>query len=93
MQKIKKKKIRIKTKTTVNYVIQRKNQNKEALLTKRIDIRPKISNKIKQTNPETNYYDPTTAPSPIPNYHVLNPSEKQLNKWETQHDIEIEKEK
>ena len=36
-----KKKIRIKTKTTVNYVIQRKNQNKEALLTKRIDIRPK----------------------------------------------------
>ena len=37
-----KKKIRIKTKTTVNYVIQRKNQNKEALLTKRIDIRPKM---------------------------------------------------
>ena len=43
MQKIKKKKKnRIKTKTTVNYVIQRKNQNKEALLTKRIDIRPKM---------------------------------------------------
>ena len=37
-----KKRIRIKTKTTVNYVIQRKNQNKEALLTKRIDIRPKM---------------------------------------------------
>ena len=37
-----KKRIRIKTKTMVNYVIQRKNQNKEALLTKRIDIRPKM---------------------------------------------------
>ena len=85
MQKIKKKKKQnqdknngklcdTKKKTEQGSIINEKNRYQTK------DVRPKISNEIKQTNPETNYYDPTTASSPIPSYHVLNPSEKHLNK-------------
>ena len=76
----------ILTTTIINPIIKKKEGKKE----KR---RPKILTEIKQTNLETNDYDPITTLLPLSPHPVLNPPEKYLYKSETQHDKEIIKKK